>query len=97
MTANTWTRRDLVKLAVALGLTPSIGTAAEEKMLSRKIPQFPESELPVIGLGTYNVFDVDGTPAEMAARSEIVELFVRQGGQPDRLVTDVRSLRENHR
>ena len=78
MTENAWTRRDLVKLAAALGLAPSIGAGAEEKMLSRKIPVSGE-ELPVIGLGTYNVFDVDGTPAELAARGEIIELFVGKG------------------
>jgi len=48
-------------------------------MLSRRIPESGE-ELPVIGLGTYNVFDVASTPQEIALRKNIVDLLVASGG-----------------
>lgn len=47
-------------------------------MLTRPIPASGEA-LPVIGLGTYRVFDVARTPANIAARGEIVELMVQKG------------------
>ena len=48
-------------------------------MIRRLIPAGDE-RLPVVGLGTYMVFDVDSTPAEMAKRREIVELLLGEGG-----------------
>ena len=53
----TWTRRDLIKLTAAIGLTPSLSMADNADMLNRLIPISGE-RLPVIGLGTYIVFDV---------------------------------------
>jgi diketogulonate reductase-like aldo/keto reductase len=47
-------------------------------MRTRSIPVSDEP-LPVIGLGTYNVFDVQGTPAEIAERREILDLFTTKG------------------
>lgn len=37
-------------------------------------------ELPVIGLGTYNVFDVESTEAEIASRKTIVDSLTASGG-----------------
>jgi len=48
-------------------------------MIDRPIPASDE-RLPVIGLGTYSVFDVESTPAEIAKRREIVELLLGEGG-----------------
>jgi aryl-alcohol dehydrogenase-like predicted oxidoreductase len=48
-------------------------------MLTRPIPSGDE-RLPVIGLGTYSVFDVESTPAQIAARREIVDLLLDAGG-----------------
>lgn len=48
-------------------------------MLSRRIPASDE-KLPVVGLGTYNVFDVESTPAEIALRKSIVDMLVGAGG-----------------
>ncbi|MFQ6004985.1 MAG: aldo/keto reductase [Woeseia sp.] len=47
-------------------------------MRTRPIPASGEA-LPVIGLGTYRVFDVPRTPANIASRREIVELMVEEG------------------
>jgi len=48
-------------------------------MIAKAIPGSDES-LPVIGLGTYEVFDVDSTPAEIELRTSIVELLTSSGG-----------------
>jgi len=48
-------------------------------MIDRLIPASDE-RLPVIGLGTYRVFDVDNAPAEITKRREIVELLLGEGG-----------------
>ena len=74
-----WTRRDLIRAAAILGITPRIAIAEDGNMLTRPIPGSDEA-VPVIGLGTYDVFDVRGTAEEMAARTEIVELLIEKGG-----------------
>ena len=48
-------------------------------MLTRRIPASGEA-LPVIGLGTYGVFDVEGTPAEIADRRNILDALSGAGG-----------------
>ena len=47
-------------------------------MLTRRIPVSGEA-LPVIGLGTYQVFDVASSPEAIASRRAIVELMVEKG------------------
>ena len=77
---NRWTRRDVIMAGAALGAMPSLALADREPgMLTKTIPASGES-LPVIGLGTYNVFDVDSTPDQIATRKEIVERLVSAGG-----------------
>jgi diketogulonate reductase-like aldo/keto reductase len=58
---------------------PLAGLADERRLISRPIPSSGEP-LPVIGLGTYSVFDVDSTPGQIATRREIVDLLVGAGG-----------------
>ena len=48
-------------------------------MLSKQIPSSGE-QLPVIGLGTLDAFDVDGTAEERAALSEVLRLLIDHGG-----------------
>lgn len=79
MTQTTWTRRHVVKVAGALGLMPSLAMSQDEPMLKRAIPGTDET-LPVIGLGTYNVFDVASTQDAIAARKEIVDALTAKGG-----------------
>jgi diketogulonate reductase-like aldo/keto reductase len=80
MTSKTWTRRDALAAAAALGTLPFAGTASEHSMLTRPIPASDE-RLPVVGLGTYSVFDVPSTPEAIAERLNIVELLLRAGGR----------------
>ena len=48
-------------------------------MISKQIPSSGE-QLPVIGLGTLQAFDVAGTPEERAALGEVLQLLADHGG-----------------
>ncbi len=48
-------------------------------MLSKPIPSSGK-QLPVIGLGTLDAFDVDGTPEARAALVEVLQLLIDHGG-----------------
>lgn len=74
------TRRDLLAAAAALGIAPTIALGNEsETMMTRSIPASGET-LPVVGLGTYDVFDVASTPAEIDLRRQIVDILTAKGG-----------------
>lgn len=79
MTDKTWTRREALATAAAIATLPLVGATSERRMLTRPIPSGDE-RLPVVGLGTYSVFDVESTPAQLAARREIVDLLLDAGG-----------------
>jgi len=79
MTQPLWTRRDALAAAAALGSLPVAGMTAGNRMLTRPIPGSNE-QLPVIGLGTYSVFDVASTPDAIAQRLRIVELLLGADG-----------------
>jgi diketogulonate reductase-like aldo/keto reductase len=79
MTLDRWTRRDVVLAGAALGAIPLAGLADEQSMITRPIPASGE-RLPVVGLGTYSVFDVESTPGQIATRREIVDLLLGAGG-----------------
>jgi len=49
-------------------------------MLKRAIPSTGEA-MPVIGLGTWQVFDVDGAPEELAQRREVLSVLFAAGGR----------------
>lgn len=76
---NRWNRRQVLAAGAALGVAPAILGGEETRMLTKKIPSSGEA-LPVIGLGTYSVFDVNSTPAEIATRKDIVARLVGAGG-----------------
>ncbi|MBT8108869.1 MAG: aldo/keto reductase [Gammaproteobacteria bacterium] len=74
-----WTRRDVLAAGAALGALPGFALGEESTMLTRPVPSTGES-LPVIGLGTYDVFDVASTPDAIAKRRDIVARLVAAGG-----------------
>jgi len=80
MKISNWSRRQILGAGIALATAPRLAITAErENMMSKAIPSSGES-LPVVGLGTYNVFDVESTLAEIELRRKIVELLTRSGG-----------------
>lgn len=79
MTAR-WNRRELIAAAIALGITPHSALAiSPQSMRTRAIPSSGEA-LPMVGLGTYQVFDVNSTPQAIQLRREIVALLTENGG-----------------
>jgi diketogulonate reductase-like aldo/keto reductase len=76
---NTYNRREVLCTGAALGLTPVSAFSEERMMMTRPIPSTGE-ELPVIGLGTYSVFDVASTPEEIQIRKAIVDMLTGEGG-----------------
>ena len=74
-----WTRRDVVRVGIAAGLAPVLSFGSET-MMTRPIPASGEA-LPVIGLGTWQVFDVPSTPGALAAPRRVVDLLIEKGGR----------------
>ena len=75
-----WNRRDILAAGVALGLAPLTGSAQQASMTRRRIPASDSETLPIIGLGTYSVFDIDRTPDNIANCRAIVDMLVEAGG-----------------
>jgi diketogulonate reductase-like aldo/keto reductase len=79
MTNAQWTRRDVLVGAGALALAPVTSVAAGDRMRTRRVPATGE-QLPVIGLGTYDVFDVASTEDAIETRKKIVDILIANGG-----------------
>ena len=65
--------------AGAMSLLPTHGLSIERAMITRSIPSSKEI-LPVIGLGTYKVFDVESSAEAIASRTKIVDMLAGAGG-----------------
>ena len=77
---NSWNRRQFIAAGAALGAFPGVSIADETQgMLAKPIPASGEA-LPVIGLGTYNVFDVASTDEAITTRRDIVDRLTAAGG-----------------
>lgn len=68
----------LAALAAALRV-PAQGEGGE-RMRTRKVPHTGEA-VPVIGLGTWQTFDVGSSPEERAPRLEVLREFLAAGGR----------------
>ena len=78
-------RREALKLigGTTAGILLPVTARAESEsstMITRTIPSSGE-KLPVIGLGTWSVFDVDLTPANRPQLAEVLSLLVQRGGR----------------
>ncbi|HNP36320.1 MAG TPA: aldo/keto reductase [Woeseiaceae bacterium] len=80
MANRIWNRRELLAAASALGLGPLAGLAGTRSMMTRTVPAAGNEAVPVIGLGTYEVFDVDGSPHELAERKDMLAMLTAAGG-----------------
>lgn len=76
---RSWSRREALQAAVLLGMLPHTALTSDAKMLTRPVPAGNE-ELPVIGLGTWQVFDIDSASHDMEMRRAIVRLLTEYGG-----------------
>jgi aryl-alcohol dehydrogenase-like predicted oxidoreductase len=77
------TRRRLLGLAAAAGIAAAVRSPARGRgrgMEVRKIPRSGEP-LPVIGLGTWQTFDVGPSDEERAPRLEVLRAFLEAGGR----------------
>ncbi|HUC96980.1 MAG TPA: aldo/keto reductase [Candidatus Polarisedimenticolaceae bacterium] len=78
-------RRELLRLGVGAGILISAGGSAmgaansSKPLLTKPIPRTGES-LPVIGLGTWQTFDVGAAQSERAPLREVLREFARLGG-----------------
>lgn len=74
-------RRRLLALAggACLGLVGPARSQAQ-KIMTRKIPSTGE-DLPAVGLGTWQVFNVGSSPAERAPLREVIAAFSKAGGK----------------
>ncbi len=88
MTGSNLTRREATKLIGAgaagvllpIAASPAQAIGESSMMLTRAIPSSGE-KLPVIGLGTWRVFDVGSSESERAPLEEVLRLFVRRGAR----------------
>ena len=74
-----WNRREVLAAAGAMSLVPTWGVADERQMITRPIASSGE-QLPVIGLGTYIVFDVESSTEAIASSKNIVDRLTAAGG-----------------
>jgi len=65
---------------LGLALGANFGAPAARTMLTRPIPKTKEP-LPVIGLGTWQTFDVGTSPAERGPVTEVLRRFLAAGGR----------------
>jgi diketogulonate reductase-like aldo/keto reductase len=72
------TRRALLGLMASAAARPPSGEASST--LERPIPSSGE-KIPVVGLGTWRVFDVGGSKAERAPLADVLGRFVALGGR----------------
>ena len=64
------------------GAAAPTGTQDPRTMLRRKIPSASDGEsIPVIGMGTWNTFDVGGSSAERAPLERVLEVFYAAGAR----------------
>jgi diketogulonate reductase-like aldo/keto reductase len=69
----------LAAAAVATGAARGASAVTEESMLFRPIPSTREL-LPVIGIGTWQTFDVGSSAADRAPLEEVLKAFAELGG-----------------
>lgn len=75
-------RRTVLKMLCAfagMGLTSACGGVRDAQVIRRKIPSSGEG-LPIVGLGTSRVFDVDESPEARAPLLKVLQHLTEEGG-----------------
>jgi aryl-alcohol dehydrogenase-like predicted oxidoreductase len=75
----TLSRSRFLHLAGATMMASPAFAQTSQRMNTRKIPATGE-QLPVIGVGTWQTFDVGNSPAERAPRAEVLKVLFEAGG-----------------
>src|SRR5437660_11114649 len=73
------TRREVLGRMAAAAALPS-GAGAASHTLRRPVPSSGEM-IPVVGLGTWRVFDVGGSPSERGPLKDVLKSLVELGGR----------------
>jgi diketogulonate reductase-like aldo/keto reductase len=77
----TISRRRFLEMAGALAAIPLVGQAqATDTIIHRTIPSSGQP-LPVVGMGSYITFDIDGDAEQLTQRIEVLRAFFAAGGQ----------------
>jgi diketogulonate reductase-like aldo/keto reductase len=77
---KTWNRREVLLAGAACGALPGFALGNEASAMRTAVIPSSGEKLPIIGLGTYNVFDVESTESEIASKKEITHLLTSNGG-----------------
>ena len=74
-------RRESIQRLAALGLLPLIPSSVfnENKMAARSIPKTGE-QLPIVGVGTWETFDVDKNARDLHLLKETLNVLTDKGG-----------------
>src|SRR5687768_7650561 len=73
-------RRRWLQLVSALGVAAASNVSTAARQVRRTIPSSGEA-LPVIGLGTWQTFDVSSSASERAGLKDVLREFVSLGGR----------------
>ena len=76
-------RRQLLQALAASGISTAMAnrSLAENPAMAQRPVPFSGELLPVVGLGTYQSFDIGGGAAEREPVKEVLRLFVQHGGK----------------
>ena len=81
-----FSRRQLLQLAIAAGITPCIppfeafSNRSSTSISTRPIPSSGE-QIPIVGIGTWQTFDVGNNQTQRATLKEVLSTFIQLGGQ----------------
>src|ERR1700691_4748482 len=79
-------RRDVAALSIGLGSTALYGSLfeaqaqADKTLLRRAITHGKGETIPVVGVGTSEVFDVGPNPTDQAGPTAVVQALISAGG-----------------
>ena len=74
-----WTRRSVIAGGLATVTIPEIAAAAQQR-LYRQVPKTSE-RIPIVGLGTWQAFDLGPNDPEWPEARRAVDTFLRSGGR----------------